>query len=97
MMNGVKTLVDAPSAVREKTTGRQRTQRDDENVPWWLMLIPAAVLTLIFLVMALAILMGGPWPSESSDSEAAEVQVDLPVIDEREDRMTTPSIPAFSR
>jgi hypothetical protein len=97
MMNGVKTLVDGRSSVREETTERGRTRRDDENVPWWLMLIPAALVTLIFFVVALAILMGGPWPSEFSDSEAAKVQVDLPVIDENEVSETTRSTPAFSR
>jgi hypothetical protein len=95
-MNEAKALVDAPSTVRRDRTEGGRTRRDDDNLPWWLVLIPAALVTMIFFVTALAFLMGAPWTSDSSDSKA-EAQVDLPGLDDTEISRTTPSTPAFSR
>jgi hypothetical protein len=75
MINGVKALVDTPSPVRGDAIGRGHTRGDDENLPWWLILVPAALVTMIFIVTALAFLTGAPRPSESSVS-GAEVQMD---------------------
>lgn len=96
MINAVKAFVGAPSRVRRDRTDPERSRRDDDNVPWWLILIPATLVTMIFVVTALAFLLGTTWRSKSLVSDA-EVQVGLPVTDDSEMSKTTPSAPAFSR
>lgn len=60
MLNGVKAL---------------GTRYDDVKAPWWLILIPAALVTALFLVTTLLFLPRAPVPFHSSVPDA-EVESD---------------------
>ena len=98
MVNGVKAIVDAPSTVRASaghdTTDLAPARSENEHdLPWWLVLFPAASLVMTFLmILALSALVGTPSLSKSYDSQADD-QIDLPVIDDIELGKT----PAFLR
>lgn len=87
----VDTVSMIESSIGRRTTGHRRRSPD---VPWWLLLIPTALFTIIMLVISLTLLVVS-WHSESVDV-GDTVEAALPVVDELE---LTPmaSMPAFSR
>ena len=92
MMKGINVVLHAPARVDKQTP--QRPQPHVPSLPWWLLIVPAALVTVILLVAGLVFVL--PWSSTSSDAGEGG-RLGPPVVDEIAVSETARSSPAFSR
>jgi hypothetical protein len=93
MAKGTNLALEAPVTI--ETTAGRKTDHPHPEVPWWLLIIPAALLTMILLVAELAVLMASLPPEAVEPDE--DPQIGLPVVEEVAVTDTAPSTPAFTR